>query len=530
MTRQTATETHPVKQADVLIIGSGISGLLTALKLAEAGLSCLLVTKTQLMETNSRYAQGGIAAFLPFNEEDSLALHVQDTLAAGAGLCDKAVVHDLLAEGADAINDLLELGVPFDKTENNDLALTREAAHSVRRIIHAGGDATGQSVETTLVARVQASRFIEVLEYLQVSHLLHHTDGSVCGAWAVALPAQQWVCLQAKAVIFATGGLGQLFQHTTNPSIATGDGLALAAKAGAHLRDMEFIQFHPTAFYHEGKCHFLISEAFRGEGGRLVNSDGASFANRYHPDGELAPRDVVTRAIFSEMKRLKQPCVYLDMTHLDAAFLTERFPSINQFLLKRGLDMCQQLIPVAPAAHYLMGGLEVTPNGETSVAGLYAVGEVTRTGLHGANRLASNSLLECLVLARRVAKLVAERLKPKLKTGRASHPFHSPPFQLAYAEEVPPFSLKERQQALQELMWLEAGIVRTERGLHHAEQTLKSWLKEAEHCKLHRWVPDGLELVNQLWVALAIVQAALKRKTSIGAHFIEATPAISALK
>jgi L-aspartate oxidase len=511
---EASTPAVEVKNVPALVIGSGISGLFTALKLSGAGLKVLLLTKSGLAENNSRYAQGGIAAVVPANVEDSIELHVQDTLRAGAGLCQEDVARSILTEGFPAIEDLLSLGVPFDRTPDNQLALTQEAAHSTRRIIHAGGDATGYSVEMTLIDQVRQDPLIEVMEYCQVTELLA-AGGTAYGCRAVTFQDQrQWMILSMFTVL-ATGGIGQIYRYTTNPTIATGDGIAFADQAGAAIADMEFVQFHPTAFYDGGRVHFLISEALRGEGGVLKNHLGERFAHRYHPDGELAPRDILTRAIYSELDIHQQPCVYLDISHLPVPLIEERFPTILANCLRFGVDIRKDPIPVTPAAHYMMGGVAVDLEGKTTLDGLFAVGEVAQTGLHGANRLASNSLLECVVLARRVARTIQDRFK-----GEA---YLVPPEPLDFSPRpyrfTAPAEIVDSMQALHALMWERVGIVRTEAGLVHTLQQLDVLENEARQAGWAYCLPEGAEYLNQIRVARLITQAAFNRKESLGAHY-----------
>ena len=510
-------------QVPALVIGTGISGLFTALKLASYGVRVLLVTKSSLDESNSRYAQGGIAAVLPSNPLDSLELHLQDTIRAGAGLCDESAARSILAEGYTAIADLLDFGVPFDRNPNHELALTREAAHSVGRILHAGGDATGHSVEMTLIDKIKQDPNIEVIEYAQVVELLV-SGGRCLGCRAVDYHHQQEWLIASPHVILATGGLGRLYSHTTNPGIATGDGLALAAQAGARIDHMEFVQFHPTAFYSEDKLHFLVSEALRGEGGILRLSDGERFAFKYHPDGELAPRDIVTRAIYAEMRQAQTQHVYLDITHLPVETIEQRFPTILSSCLQFGVDIRKDWVPVAPAAHYLMGGITVDVDGKSTVQGLYAVGETASTGLHGANRLASNSLLECVVLARRVADFVAHHAEQLIQGSwfddsdqcdlllqALKHPLGA----YGYGSEP---AMHEALHTLHRLMWENAGILRNAQGLTAALAQIEAMRERVE---LNHWdlsVPAGVELENQLIVARLVCQAALDREESLGAH------------
>lgn len=502
-------DSFTVRQVSALVVGTGISGLFTALKLSAAGIKTLLLTKSALDESNSRYAQGGIAAVLPTNPDDSLALHLQDTIRAGAGLCNEEAARSILSEGYASIEDLLFYGVPFDRNPDNALAVTREAAHSVQRILHAGGDATGHSVEMALIDKIRKDPRVEVIEYAQVVELLM-VDGHCQGCRAVDYQNQREVLVYSPHTVLATGGLGRIYSHTTNPAIATGDGLSLAHSAGADIDNMEFIQFHPTAFYDSGQLHFLVSEALRGEGGILRDRDGLPFAQKYHPDGELAPRDIVTRAIYAEMRAVGMPYVYLDITHLPAETIEKRFPTILTSCLRFGVDIRKDWIPVAPAAHYLMGGITVDVEGKTTLPGLYAVGETAHTGLHGANRLASNSLLECVVLARRVAHYIAH-CPPVLPTETASSIAEQ------YAFEAEPSMLAALSQ-LHQLMWEQVGILRSGSGLNQALEIIDDLQTQVQAHQWQRVIPVGNELANQLSVARLITLAALAREESRGAH------------
>jgi L-aspartate oxidase len=386
---------------DYIIIGSGIAGLFTALQAAQHG-QVLVITKAALAESNTRYAQGGIAAAIGI--ADSPQLHYEDTLLAGAGLCDPAAVRVLTDEAPARIYDLIRLGVQFD-TDSGGIALGLEAAHQARRILHAGGDATGRYIELAL-CDVLRQAGVTVREHTYVSEIVVE-DGRAAGVWAQREGASPEL-IRAAQIVLACGGAGQLFASTTNPAVATGDGVALAYRTGAALADLEFYQFHPTALQLPGQPTFLISEAVRGEGAYLRNSAGRRFMPGYAPQAELAPRDVVARAIVAEMERSAGP-VFLDLRHLDATTVHRRFPTISAFCRERGLDIAADLLPVAPAAHYFMGGVRTNIWGETSVPGLYACGEVACTGVHGANRLASNSLVEGLVFGWRIVRRTIER-------------------------------------------------------------------------------------------------------------------------
>ncbi|HLI78160.1 MAG TPA: L-aspartate oxidase [Acidobacteriaceae bacterium] len=523
---------------DVIVVGSGIAGLIAALELAKAH-EVTLVTKSQLSEANTRYAQGGIAAVM--HPDDRVEEHIEDTLRAGAGLCRPEAVQILCEEGPDRIRDLIRLGVAFDQ-HNGELAQGREAAHSRARVLHAGGDATGLAIETALVHAVRQNPAIHVLEHTYAADLCL-TDGHVTGLH-ILTPNNIPQLLPADAVLLASGGAGHLYPYTTNPKVATGDGIALALRAGAQLADVEFYQFHPTALSAEGG--FLISEAVRGDGAVLRDLHGHRFMQAIHPDAELAPRDVVARGIAATMARQNNQPVLLDATHLGADFLAQRFPTINAACQRAGLDWAHNPIPVAPAAHYWMGGVQTDTSGRTSIPGLFAVGEVACTGVHGANRLASNSLLESIVFAHRAAHLLLDDprsaltpatlndtqtfILPDSSGAPSSRPqevkvggpaIHSSPSQPAIQHQVPTEAATAlpSRAALQDLMWSAAGIVRTEDDLRAALTQLRRW-----------YVPlldsiEARETANMLQLADAVVTAALARQESRGAHFRADFPA-----
>src|SRR3954471_6784340 len=381
---------------DYLVIGAGVAGLRAAIELAEAG-QVLVVAKDSLRESSSEYAQGGIAVAL--SDDDEVALHEQDTLYAGDGLCDASAVRVLVEEGPAAIEQLIEWGAEFDR-EGAELAFTREGAHSRNRILHAHGDSTGREIARTLYRKAVSLPNITFRSFAAITSLL--ADDGVTGA----LLGEEAV--GARAVLLATGGLGRVYLNTTNPEVATGDGVAVAYRAGAEIQDIEFVQFHPTALRLDGAPSFLLSEALRGEGARLLNADRERFMARYHPLEELAPRDVVSRAIVAEMVRLGSRHVWLDLTHREAGFVRGRFPRIYETCLRYGIDLEREAAPVAPAAHYAMGGVRADLDGRTTLARLYAAGEVACTGVHGANRLASNSLLEGVVFGARAGRAMRE--------------------------------------------------------------------------------------------------------------------------
>jgi L-aspartate oxidase len=459
---------------DYLVIGAGVAGLRAAIELAEAG-QVLVVAKDSLRESSSEYAQGGIAVAL--SDDDEVALHEQDTLYAGDGLCDVAAVHTLVEEGPAAIEELIEWGAEFDR-DGEELAFTREGAHSRNRILHAHGDSTGREIARTLYRKAASLPSITFRSFAAITSLLVEdgVTGGLLGEEAVS----------ACKVLLATGGLGRVYLNTTNPEVATGDGVAVAYRAGAEIQDIEFVQFHPTALRLEGAPSFLLSEALRGEGARLLNTDGERFMERYHPLGELAPRDVVARAIVAEMKRLGARHVWLDLTHREAGFARARFPRIYETCLRYGIDLERAPAPVAPAAHYAMGGVWSDLDGRTSIPGLYAAGEVACTGVHGANRLASNSLLEGVVFGARAGKAMRE------------DPDTPSPRQLGRAPIV---REEPRGIPVEQIAWDYCGIVRDGDGLRRAIELL-----------------DG-DRGNLATVARLIASCALAREESRGAHF-----------
>jgi L-aspartate oxidase len=475
---------------DFLVIGAGVAGMRAAIELAGAG-SVLVVAKESLRESSSEYAQGGIAVAL--SDDDEVELHEQDTLFAGDGLCDRAAVRTLVEEGPARIQELIEWGTEFDR-DGTRLAFTREGAHSRNRILHAHGDSTGREIARALYHKAASLPNVEFRSYAAISDLLLDR-GEVTGALLVDAASGATAPVYARAVLLATGGLGCVYRNTTNPDVATGDGVAMAFRAGADISDIEFVQFHPTALHVEGAPRFLLSEALRGEGARLLNAAGERFMKRYHPLEELAPRDVVSRAIVSEMDRTGAPHVLLDITHRGASFIRERFPRIYETCLRYGVDISQAPAPVAPAAHYAMGGVRTDLDARTSIPRLYAAGEVACTGVHGANRLASNSLLEGVVFGARAGKIM-----------RA----HAATAALC-AGEPPAFALPAAgEDDVRRLAWDRCGIVRTGAGLSEAV----SWLEQ-------RRSGGGKEpgARNQHLVALLIARCALAREESRGGHY-----------
>lgn len=497
----------PVVETDCIVIGSGIAGLFTAIKASEDR-RVVVITKKSLMESNTRYAQGGIAAVIA--EDDSPLYHHQDTLMAGAGLCSSAAVDVLVNEGPEGVHDLIRLGTLFDK-EDGVLALTQEGAHSHRRILHANGDATGYEIVRALVQQVTQHENIEVWDDHYVIDLV--TDDGECVGALVQKPNGDRLFLKGDATVLCSGGAGQLYRYTTNPEVATGDGVAIAYRAGAHIRDMEFIQFHPTALSYPGAPRFLISEAVRGEGAVLRNINGERFMEKYHELLELAPRDVVARAILSEMDKTKSTFVYLDITHESADMVKHRFPTIYETCISYGLDITSDWIPVAPAAHYMMGGIKTDLNGESSIRRLFACGEVSSTGVHGANRLASNSLSEAIVFGRRIIERV--RSLPK-----QNKPFISAGCDLGRHEHSTQ-AIVERRLKLQKVMVRYVGLRRNEEALNKGLEELKRQLPIFGSVLTKR---EEYEFANMLTCSLLVTESALAREESRGAHYREDFP------
>jgi L-aspartate oxidase len=489
-----------LEQYNYVIVGSGIAGLFAALLAKDHG-SVLILTKDSIDECNTKHAQGGIAA--PVGPDDSPELHLRDTLAAGAGLVDEEAARILTSEATERIADLVRFGVPFDSVEGH-VALGREGAHSRARVLHAGGDSTGEHIELSLSSLARMSA-VNVREYCLVEEVL--TDnGTARGVRAIDARSGSRETFEGRFVILATGGAGHLYKITTNPDVATADGVALAYRAGAEIMDMEFIQFHPTALRLPGVPAFLISEAVRGEGGVLRNSEGRAFMSDYHPQKDLAPRDVVARAIVAEMTRGGSDHVDLDVTHLPPEKVSARFPQIYRFCLDHGIDITKQPIPVSPAAHYMMGGVRTNTWGETNLCGLYACGEVACTGVHGANRLASNSLLETVVFARRAVARTLSGDGPDALPAAETVSLPEPA-----AGAVPPLS----RAALQALMWDDVGIIRSAESLTRARQALAAWQTELP-------APDDRpshELANLVLAGRLVSEAALMREESRGAHY-----------
>jgi L-aspartate oxidase len=491
-------------------VGGGIAGLRAAIELAPAGPVAVL-TKADPTESNTGYAQGGIAAAV--GTDDSPALHAADTIRAGDGLCDEQAVNVLVEEGPRYVRELLDWGARFDRDAAGRPALGREAAHSVRRVLHAG-DATGREIGRTLWERVRGLASVETINHALVTELLVE-NGTAAGVAFFDQSGERHE-LHSRATLLATGGAGQVFRETTNPAVATGDGISLAYHAGARVADLEFVQFHPTALKREGAPRFLISEALRGEGARLINQRGEPFMTRYHPGGDLAPRDVVARSIVREEDQTGGP-VFLTLAHLDPAFVTRRFPTIAEMCSRVGLDLARDRIPVGPAAHYIMGGVETDVWGRTSLPGLFAAGEVACTGVHGANRLASNSLLEGLVFGARAGQAMKKKGTGVVFSGLAKTAIKSETIRKA-PEIAGSVSGNETRPLfpddVRDLMWRSVGLFRTRDGLDDAVRELEAAVQPAASGEADSW--RRLHLVTVGWL---IARAALRREESRGGHF-----------
>ncbi len=505
---------------DFLIIGTGLAGLSCALKLAPYG-KVALVAKSKLDDTNSWMAQGGIASVV-YKKEDSFESHIQDTLVAGAGLCDRKVVEYTIKQGPKRIQDLVDWGVKFDKSKEDFFALTKEGGHSHHRILHVG-DYTGRAINQTLLKNALEAKNIDLLENEMAVDLILKSkmansasqDESCLGAFLLNKDKNEVNPILAKSTVLATGGAGKVYLYTSNWSGATGDGVAMAYRAGAKVSHLEFMQFHPTCLYHPEARNFLISEALRGEGAKLKLPNGHEFMRSYHPLADLAPRDIVARSIDSEMKKQAINCVYLDISFKSKAELELRFPSIYKKCAELGIFIDKEPIPVVPAAHYLCGGIDTDLNGQTNLPGLYAIGEVAHTGLHGGNRLASNSLLECLVFSHNTSQHI-------IKTQNERENFKSWPqwkyHELENQDEL--IVIKHMWEEIRQLMWNYVGIVRSNRRLERAQNRLNNIQNEISeyysHFKIH---PDIVELRNIALVAELTVKGALSRKRSQGIHY-----------
>lgn len=491
---------------DVLIIGSGIAGLRAALTIP-AKYDVLVLCKDMLPESNSRYAQGGIAGVV--DPEDKFENHIEDTLIAGAGICDRAVVEAVIRAAPVQLEVLMSWGAHFDEDEVGKLALTLEGGHSHRRVVHALGDATGQEIMRAAIEKAKATPHLIIWEKAFTLDLLTH-EGTCVGA-IVHRPGYGLSIIWARQTILASGGAGQVYRETTNPTVATADGMAIAHRAGAVMMDMEFMQFHPTLLYVAGSARYLISEAVRGEGAYLRDKNGHRFMFEYDQRGELAPRDIVSRAIVSQMEKTQHASVYLDLSHLDTALVKQRFPGIEKVCASFGLDLAKDMIPVRPGAHYMIGGVQVNLQGMTSITNLWAAGEVTSSGLHGANRLASNSLLEGLVYGAWCADGVTAALQNQSEAMQAL------PLVSDFSPDVTELNLADLRNSLQSLMGRQAGIVRSEEGLISAIDDMGFW---GRYVLSHEFAgPPGWELQNLFTVAQLMLPAMLARKESRGTHY-----------
>ena len=510
-----------LKNYDVLIIGSGGAGLSLALKLADHAASVAVLSKFALTSSSTYYAQGGISAV--FDADDSIESHIEDTLDAGAGLCDPEIVRITVAKGKNSIEWLREQGVIFTEEQSrsgeSQLHLNREGGHSHRRVVHSA-DATGKAVSLSLIERAKLHANIELHENHSVVELItiptdDNISKQVVGAYVLDSTVNQVKTIAARIVVLATGGANMAYIYSTNPHSSTGDGIALAWRAGCRVSNMEFMQFHPTCLYHPEARTFLISEALRGEGGRLILPDGSSFMQNFDPRGELAPRDIVARAIDHEMKKRGIDCVYLDISHKSKDFICEHFPTIYQQCLEYDIDITRQPIPVVPAAHYTCGGVLTDSYARTDIKNLYAVGEVACTGLHGANRMASNSLLECLVFADRASEDIVKRL-PAIRPFLNIKDWDESKVSDSDEEVV----VSHKWNELRHFMWDYVGIVRTNKRLSRAMSRVELLKKEiAEYYGNFRVTSDLLELRNLVIVAELIIRCAQQRKESRGLHY-----------
>jgi len=490
-------------QTDFLVVGAGVAGLRAAIELASAG-TVLVLAKREVTESNTQWAQGGIAAAL--SDEDEISLHLQDTLQAGDGLCNPDAAKVLVEDAPGRIEELIQWGTEFDR-QGTKLTFGREGAHSRNRILHAYGDSTGREILRALYAKAKTLKTISVREF-EFSTDLMAENGRICGIHLINDKGEMQE-VTAAAVLLATGGLGQLYRNTTNPSVATGDGVAMAYRAGAEVSDMEFVQFHPTALYLKNAPRFLLSEALRGEGAYLRNMEMHRFMAKYHPMHELAPRDIVARAIVHELEvsPAKEPVVYLDLTHLNADHVKARFPRIHATCMQYNIDITTDLIPIRPAAHYAMGGVCSDLHGHASLPGLYVAGEAAATGVHGANRLASNSLLEGLVFGARAGKAMREELRHRpSRAGTQRRAVSNGPVNTATEEVI---------REIQDWMWQDVGIVRTGSGLKHAIERLDQVCPRVAHPHTRR----AHEALNLHALGLLVASSALAREESRGAHY-----------
>ena len=527
-----AQQNGHMQEYDFIVVGSGVAGLSVALRAAKIG-RVIMVTKKSASDSNSAWAQGGIACVQ--SVEDSFDQHVKDTLVAGAGLCKEDVVRTIVSEGPARIEELVTLGVQFDLREikgHVEFDLTREGGHTKRRILH-HHDTTGAEMSSKLLEAVRNEPNVTLLEHhyaidiVTTAKLGFVSEDRAIGVYVLDEVSGEVLTLRSDRIVLATGGCGRVYQYTTNPKVATGDGVAMAWRAGAAISNMEFIQFHPTCLYHPKQRSFLITEALRGEGAVLVGADGKEFMQNYDPRGSLAPRDIVSRAIDHEIKRTGGPCVYLDITHKPKDFIIERFPNIYQTCLAVGIDITKEPIPVVPAAHYQCGGVKTDVNGATTLRGLCAVGEVAGTGLHGANRLASNSLLECVVLAHRAVDFLVKKLPP----GREpqDQAYDIPAWQSGDAQSLDELVvIYHNWDEIRRLMWDYVSIVRTSKRLQRAAARLRNLKREVQEFYWNfRVTSEVLELRNLVETASLIVDCAIRRHESRGLHYTLDYPEMS---
>jgi len=512
-----------VKKYDFIVVGSGIAGLSFAIRAAEHG-KVAVVTKREAAKTNTAWAQGGIACVQ--SPDDSIDAHVADTLDAGAGLCPEPIVRKIAAEGPEAIQELIDWGVEFDKRKTNSgeekIALGREGGHTKRRILHYK-DTTGREIEQKLLAEARETENIEILEHhfaidlITTAKLALASPPRCVGIYVLDEKSAEVITMRSDRVLLCTGGAGRVYLYTTNPNVASGDGVAMAWRAGCDIANMEFVQFHPTCLYHHELKSFLITEAMRGEGAELIDKDGRKFMEDYDPRGSLAPRDIVARAIDQEIKKTGGPCVFLDITHKPADFVKDRFPNIYETCLSVDIDITKQPIPVVPAAHYQCGGVNTDVNGATSLPGLWAVGEVACTGLHGANRLASNSLLEGVVVSKLALADCLETLPPENNQDELS----VPEWESGDVTDVDELVvIYHNWDEIRRLMWDYVSIVRTTKRLQRAATRLRNLQSEVQEFYWNfRVTTELLELRNLVEVASLIVDSAARRKESRGLHY-----------
>ncbi|MGM0381208.1 MAG: L-aspartate oxidase [bacterium] len=498
-------EKLPSEKCEVLIVGTGVAGLSAALRASEQK-KVTLLTKAEIKSSNTRKAQGGVAAVL--QEEDSFGEHLKDTLAAGDGLCEEKAVDRLVKEGPPLVKKLTRWSDEFDRTDGQ-LDFSREGGHSRQRVVHARGDATGAAIEDILVEKVTARENIEIRENIVLVDIL---TSEKKGRGAVVLERGQKKIIWTGSIVLATGGGGELYRETTNHEVVTGDGMAAAYRAGLTLRDLEFVQFHPTVLYRAGAPRFLITEALRGEGGKLVDQQGKGFMDAIHPMGELAPRDIVSRGILRRMIQTDSSYVYLDVSHLDNSLLNQGYPTIKEVCSRYGIDITREPIPVRPCAHYFMGGIKADIGGRTEFENIFCAGEVASTGVHGANRLASNSLLEGLVMGNLVGEEISKNKYEIKKTSVQKHNFNR------QAE----LNFKDLRQSLQSLLWRQVGILRSGGRLQKAADQLEEWLG------LIQFYPASsrkeVELINMMQLAGLLIGSARRRRESRGAHYREDYP------